>query len=554
MVSYADLRDARLGPITSAAQAWTGLSQACATLEERCGAELTGPLRGSGWQGPAATEALRRFDELDDEFEVASLQTRTAAILLRDAAEDFEELQRRLGAATDAAASVGLRVDEAGRVWTRGMARGERNDPDAELLHRRDLENARIYTDLIVKIVNEATEVDGRVARALGQLKASMPGQYAWEYNKARDGAQSAAAALGLTEAAIPAVGSNPADVRSWWSGLSADERQVYLAAYPERLGALDGLPATDRDAANQLALRTFVGDNVNQRRDRDNPQHDAALILLDKIEGAENAPPDKRLYLLSVDPSGDGKAAVALGNPDTAGNTAVLVPGTGTELDGIRGVINRASLLQDTAMKLDPGGPPVAVVAWLGYDTPSMDTDIVTVPFGGKSEAGARALDGFVDGLRAAHDGSPSHLTVIGHSYGSTVLGEAASTGNGLAADDLIAVGSPGMRVDSASEFNVDPQHVWVGAASDDTLIARPEEEAGWLTGVPIIGGWLAEGAVGIHGPAPHSPEFGANVLDVDTSGHSGYWTPNSQVLTSQAAVIVGQYDATVLEPGRAP
>ncbi|MEK8106543.1 alpha/beta hydrolase [Micromonospora sp. M12] len=35
--------------------------------------------------------------------------------------------------------------------------------------------------------------------------------------------------------------------------------------------------------------------------------------------------------------------------------------------------------------------------------------------------------------------------MTVVGHSYGSTVLGEAASTGNGLAADDLIAVGSPG-------------------------------------------------------------------------------------------------------------
>ncbi|MEK8106544.1 alpha/beta hydrolase [Micromonospora sp. M12] len=49
-----------------------------------------------------------------------------------------------------------------------------------------------------------------------------------------------------------------------------------------------------------------------------------------------------------------------------------------------------------------------MAVVAWLGYDTPAVDTDIVTAPFGGKSEAGARALDGFVDGLRVAHDGSP--------------------------------------------------------------------------------------------------------------------------------------------------
>ncbi|WP_433538354.1 alpha/beta hydrolase [Micromonospora sp. CA-249363] len=485
---------------------------------------------------------------------LACLQTRTAASVLRGAAEDFEELQRRLDAAVDAAASLGLRVDGTGRVSTRGTDRGDWNDPDAELLHRRDLQNARIYGDLIVKIVQEATEVDDRIARVLGRLKASMPGQYAWEYNKARDGAREAATALGLSESDIPALGSDPAGVRSWWSGLSGDERQVYLAAYPERLGALDGLPATDRDAANQLALRTFIGDNVNQRQDLDSRQHAAALMLLDKLEGAENAAPDERLYLLSVDPSRDGKAAVALGNPDTAGNTAVLVPGVGTELAGIRGLINRASLLQDTAIALNPGGPPVAVVAWLGYDTPSADTDIVTAPFGGKSEAGARALDGFVDGLRAAHDGSPSHLTVIGHSYGSTVLGEAASTGNGLAADDMIAVGSPGMRVDTASELNVDPRHVWVGAASDDTLVARPEENAGWLTGVPLVGGWVAEGAVGIHGPAPHDPQFGANVFHVDTSGHSGYWTPNSQALNSQVAVIIGDYDAALLEQGKAP
>ena len=554
MVTFADLRDVRLGPIRFAAEAWTDFSRVCAKLEERCGADLTGPLRTSGWQGPAATEALRRLDDLDDEFEVASMQTRTAASLLREAAEKFDNLQRRLDAAVDAASPLGLRVDNTGRVSPRIIDAGDWNDPDAELIHRRELENAEIYSDVIRKIVNEATEVDGQIARALTQLKAGIPGQYAWEYNKARDGAQSAAAALGLTEAGIPAPGSDPAGVRTWWSGLSADERQVYLTAYPERLGALDGLPATDRDYANQLALRSFIGDNVNHRTDVDNPQQAAALMLLDKLEGAENAPPNKRLYLLSVDPNGDGKAAVALGNPDTAGHTAVLVPGVGTELHGIRGLINRASLLQDAAIQQDPTGPPVAVVAWLGYDTPSVDTDIVTAPFGGKSEAGARALDGFVDGLRATHDSSPSHLTVIGHSYGSTVLGEAASTGNGLAADDMIAVGSPGMRVENASEFNIDPRHVWAGAASDDTFVARPEANAGWLTGVPLVGGWLAEGAVGIHGPGPHTPEFGANVLDVDTSGHSGYWTPNSKVLASQAAVIVGDYDAVALDHGRTP
>ncbi|MFG2008486.1 alpha/beta hydrolase [Micromonospora sp. NPDC048868] len=554
MVTYADLREARVAPLRDAAQAWTDLSRACAELEARCGAELTRPLRGSGWQGSAASAALARMDELDDEFEVASLQTRTAASVLREAAEEFGDLQRRLESAVGAARSLGLSVDEAGRVSAPAMAAGDRHDPDAETLHRRHVRNAAIHTDLITRIVAEATEADSRIARALTQLKAGAPGQFAWEYDRANDGALAAAAALELSEESIPAPGSSPADVHAWWSGLSDDERQVYLTAYPERIGALDGLPATDRDAANQLALRTFVGDDAGRHRDRDDPRHAAALMLLDKLEGAENAAPHERLYLLSFDPAGDGKAAVAIGNPDTAAHTAVLVPGVGTELDDIRGLIGRADDLREASVELAPAGSDVSVVAWLGYDTPSLDLDIVSAVFGAKSEAGARALDGFVDGLRASHDDGPSHLTAIGHSYGSTVLGEAASNGDGLAVDDMIAVGSPGMRVETASEFNIDPRHVWAGAAADDTVVARPEETIGWLDNVPVVGEWAVDGLVGIHGPAPHDPEFGGNVLHVDTSGHSGYWAQNSQMLRSQAAVIVGDYEAAALDHGRAP
>ncbi|GIJ27427.1 hypothetical protein Vqi01_25890 [Micromonospora qiuiae] len=554
MVTYADLRDAHVAPLRYAAHAWTELARACADLEQRCGAELTGPLRASGWAGPAANAAMGRLDVLDDEFEVASLQTRTAASVLRAAADDFADVQRRLAAAVDAARGVGLTVDDHGRVSPRPMPPAARNDPDAALLHDRDQQNAAIYTDLIARIVAEATETDNRVARALTQLTAAFPGQRPWEYNNAQQGALAAAAALGLDDGDIPAPGSSPVEVNAWWGRLSDDERQVYLTAYPQRIGALDGLPAADRDAANQLALRTFIGDNVNVHSSGQSAQYTTALMLLDKLEAAEHAPPHKRLYLLSIDPVGDGKAAVAIGNPDTADHTAVLVPGVGTELAGIRGLLGRANDLQDAAMDLAPTGSEVAAVAWLGYDTPSIGTDVVTAPFGGKSEAGARALDGFVDGLRAAHDSGTSHLTVVAHSYGSTVLGEAAGTGDGLAADDMIAVGSPGMRVDRAQDLGVDPRHVWAAAAADDTFVARPEENARWLTGVPLVGGWAAAGAVGIHGPGPHLPEFGGNVLHVDTSGHSGYWTRGSQALLSQGAIIAGNYEAAVLDHGQRP
>lgn len=548
MVTYADVHQARLTPLRYAAHAWAELSLACVKLDQRCGADLTGPLRSSGWAGPAANAAFYRCDQLDDEFEVASLRIRTAAGVLRQAAEEFEELQRRLLSAVEAARFLGLVVSDTGRVFPPSTVAAGRNDPDTEPSYQRDVQNALIYSDLIAKLVAEATEADNRIARVLARFPGDLPGQHAWEYNKASAGALAAAEALGLSASDIPAPDSNPTDVRAWWRELSDDDRQIYLTGYPERIGALDGLPAADRDRANQLVLRTFIGDNVNHGQ-QDDPQHATALMLLNKLEGAERNPQHKRLYLLSVDPGGDGKAAVSIGNPDAAAHTAVLVPGVGTELDDINGLIRRADRLQDAAFELEPARSDVAVVAWLGYDPPSLDTDIFSAAFGSKSEAGARALDGFVNGLRASHDGAASHVTVIGHSYGSTVLGEAASTGDGLAADDVIALGSPGMRVDNADEFNVNAQHVWAGAAADDTLVARPEENARYLLGAPIVGGWLAATAVGIHGPAPHNAEFSGNVLQIDTPGHSGYWENGSQSLRSQAAIVLGHYQAAVLE-----
>jgi hypothetical protein len=202
--------------------------------------------------------------------------------------------------------------------------------------------------------------------------------------------------------------------------------------------------------------------------------------------------------------------------------------------------------------MELAPS-TDVAVVAWLGYDPPSLDDDIVTAVAGGKSRAGAQALDGFVNGLHAAHTGGgPDHITAIGHSYGSTVLGEAASTGNGLAVTDIVAAGRPGTRVEHAAAFNVATDHVWAGAAADDNFVARPENTA---AKIPIIGDLIGGAAnQNIHGPGPHYPAFGGNVLTIDTHGHSGYWDADSISLQSQAAIVLGDYELAQLDYGKAP
>jgi hypothetical protein len=547
VVTYADLSDARIDALAAAADAWQKLADRCAELEDVAAGELAGALRASGWAGTAARAAFYRLDLLDDEFEVLATRARTAAIVLRRAVEDFTDVQRRLRAAVEGAAAAGLTVDGTGRVVAPAMGFVGEPSPDQEQAYQRDVRNAGIYTDLLARIVADAGDADDRVARALTELRDVSAGQNAWEYSKATSAAQTAAGVLGLSPDAIPAAGTDPATAAGWWAGLSADQRQIYLTAWPDRIGALDGLPAVDRDAANQLALRDYIGDNVNQRHDHGNSQHDRAVNLLDRLEAAETG--STPLYLLTFEPLGDGKAAVAVGNPDTAAHTALLVPGVGTELDGIRGQIGRAEGLQSTAARFASPGEQVSVIAWLGYDPPRIDTDIVTAPFGDKSRDGAVALDAFVNGLHTAHSSGDVHITAIGHSYGSTVLGEAGSTGDGLAVGDMVAVGSPGMRVDNAGELNTGTGHTWVSAAVDDNFVARPENSTGWLAGVPIIGTWLYGDAQDIHGPPPHDPAFGANLLHADTSGHSGYWDSNgaqpSRILAAQAAIIAGDYDA---------
>ncbi|MFI7598401.1 alpha/beta hydrolase [Actinoplanes sp. NPDC049681] len=550
MVSVGELRDAQFGSLDAATDAWITFGKQAEDLSGAASEELIGPLRASPWAGPAADAAFGLLDKVDDEFEVAAMQVRTVGSLLSGAADELRGLQRQLQALLDEAAGQGYTIGDDGSVTPPPQSYAEIHDPDAALIVQQRMGVARDLAQRVGDIVQEATDADSRCARALDELVTLVFGQEAYEYGDASDDARAAAEALGLTEASIPGAGTDPRQVNAWWKTLSPEQQQLYLTAYPARFGALDGMPAGDRDYANRLALRDYIGDNVNTRQDHGNAQHDRALMLLDKLERSEQGPQHKRLYLLTIDPVGDGKAAVAVGNPDTADRSAVLVPGVGTELDDIRGLIERSSRIQDNAMELAPGSS-VAVVGWLGYDTPSLNEDIVTATAGGKSHAGAVALDGFVNGLHAAHDG-PDHITAIGHSYGSTVLGEAASHGDGLAVDDMVAVGSPGMRVADASYFNVPTDHVWAGAAADDNFVARPENTA---RKIPIIGDWIGDEAnKHIHGPGPHYPEFGGNVLSIDTHGHSGYWDRNSLSLHNQAAVVTGAYNRVIITSGKVP
>ena len=105
----------------------------------------------------------------------------------------------------------------------------------------------------------------------------------------------------------------------------------------------------------------------------------------------------------------------------------------------------------------MPPRAGSVSTIAWIGYDSPNfnpesmMPWDLATPPATSSTpsprptpQAGGLALSQFVDGLNSTHtDGDQPHLTVIGHSYGSTTSSYAAA--GGMDADSLVLIGSPG-------------------------------------------------------------------------------------------------------------
>ncbi|MGH3118084.1 MAG: alpha/beta hydrolase, partial [Gaiellales bacterium] len=339
----------------------------------------------------------------------------------------------------------------------------------------------------------------------------------------AQKDAERVAKMMGIDPKKIP-DGDDPKVNAAWWESVSEDERRIYLAAYPDQIGSLDGVPSDIRDRANRTVLEAKYNDLAMRAENgslgiRDQATYNSLSKLKDRLDKGDTAPAEKRLYLLGLDPEArDGRAIIAMGNPDQAAHTAILVPGTGTDLSNMTGQIDRLDRTHDAASER-ARGEGVSVISWLGYDAPEVDGSVTTT---GRAEDGASDLRHFTEGTRVAHGNGDSHLTVIGHSYGSTMVGTAAGEGKGLGADDIISLGSPGMNVGTAKDLQIDPQHFWAGASQQDPIVRH-------TSGLTL-------------GPNPASEEFGGQPMAVNDGGHSSYWDPEQESLNNQARVIAGR------------
>ena len=222
----------------------------------------------------------------------------------------------------------------------------------------------------------------------------------------------------------------------------------------------------------------------------------------------------------LDFNPVGQGLAVQVFGNLATATRVAIVVPGSDTSLStfdsrGTASPEGAARALAAQARKLAPHAR-LAVIAWLGYLTPSTLSPAVMTS--GDAGQGAEALRPFVDDLA----GHGRQVALICHSYGSVVCGLAAAH---LPVTDIAVVGSPGMDASSVRALHT-AARVWAGRGASD-----------WIQYAPHIH-FLGLG----FGQDPMSPAFGARIFACGNGGHSGYFRPGGIALANLARIALGE------------
>jgi hypothetical protein len=336
--------------------------------------------------------------------------------------------------------------------------------------------------------------------------------------------------------ASIKQLVTNPPSARAitnMWAAFGSSRKASLLAGVPAVIGNLEGVPFGARDTANRSYLRGSIsklksdiksgigrGELVAAR---------ARLQMLEQVHEAlvtpsstHSATPAQARHLLSLDPSGVGRAAVVIGDLSTADYVSYLVPGMFFTVDGQ--MVDWTVIAQDLnteqtnwvslLSKTDPSmaGKKVATVAWIGYQTPGL-TGITSL---GLADDGANKLGASIEGVQAVRDGREPFVTIVGHSYGSTAAMIELAKG-GVNVDALVLIGSPGSAAQSASDLSVRNDNVYVGEAAWD----------------PVVN-------TAFYGSDPGSPSFGAHKMDV-----SGGVDPITHKQLAPAIGHLGYFDA---------
>ncbi len=291
----------------------------------------------------------------------------------------------------------------------------------------------------------------------------------------------------------------DPHLVAAFLEPLTAGQLRRLAGEHPGLVGPVNGFPPSVRFAANArlIALELARTTDADRRRT-------LRSFLAD--DPTTNMP----RQILSFDPTGGGRIAQVYGDLGSAQDVAFFVPGMGSDLTNFDDrTAPRAANLFLRAAQYTPGRR-VATVAWLGYDAPARPPSL-DVLSADHARRGGELLANAVAGLGLADDVS---ITLIGHSYGTAVIGCALQAG--VRADNVLAMGSPGMLVGGAADFGRPDIDYFTMAAPGD-----------FVTRLEGFGG------------NPDETDSGFTRLDSGGSGHSRYLEDGSLSQRNALAVI---------------
>ena len=546
------------------------------------GADLPVGAGPTVWQGSAASAAYLREEALARAELALVTAVATVQRAVGEAAERVRSVQAALSGVERAAAAHCLRVDDDGDVRDTSCLPTP-PDPALAAAVRRDRERARQAAQAAVReVLRSAGDIDDDLAAVL--VRAATDDVDSGGATSLDQAWRVGAGRTTITVPAPPAGG--PYDAATWWRSLTAEQRTRAVVTMPATLGALDGLPAGVRDAANRAVmaqertrLERLLPDlhaAVTRARAQStggDDQADVARVL--GIRSAQDgltrtttalaaiaalvtmlAQPGTRRELLTFGARGRRvTAAVAVGDVATAGHVAVFVPGLTSQVQDPATFVTydaqMAQLVQAAGRMLAAptagadtgagagagvdGADAVAAVTWLDYEAPQWDELLepghsVLLPLDAERAGGP--LASFVVGIDAARERAP-HLTLLGHSYGSTTAGFALQGGTGV--DDAVLFGSPGLGTSDVADLHVPPGHAWLLEARGD-----PVADLGAFgadpSGLPAL--------VQLSSDATPLP---GGLFGAESTGHSSYLALGSTAAWNIAAVVAGRRDLTV-------
>lgn len=222
-------------------------------------------------------------------------------------------------------------------------------------------------------------------------------------------------------------------------------------------------------------------------------------------VKGPQALPPVQRVDT----PHGP---VVTVGDVESADEVITLVSGVGSNSSDA--LARTEAWARATAADAVAHGRNVAVVAWHGYPAPG---DLPGAISRAPAKEGAAALREHQRQLRELNP--DAKLQVVGYSYGSVVVGEAAAKGSeGLIADEVRFWGSPGVHAQHSEDLQLNTQ-----------ADGPPNEHSshGQVTNEHVPGDMIrltTTPGFGVHGKDPASPDFAPNSGAPDSGSWSSY------------------------------